>query len=454
MAHYYYDEAGRLTDFINFNGTWTEYAYDDADRLIGMDCATSNLAIVSEHKFTLDGNGNRTGVDRIEPLRSILKEELTAYQYNPQRNRLTAADGLTYEYDLEGQLSEINDTTYEFDYDHRLIVVSGAESYSYGYDGNDNRMEAMRNGTITKYIYDAAGNLLAEADAGNTITRYYIYGQGLLAMVTPADELYSYHFDAIGSTIAMTDDSQQIVNAYAYTPFGIITNKQETITQPFTFVGQHGVMTEPNGWYYMRARYYDPHTGRFISQDPLGFDGGDVNLYIYAANNPIVYMDPNGQWITTAIGVMNGGVSGFLSGMRNGDITSGIIGGAVGAAVGGLAGTFIPGGGGAAAAVVVNSVLSGAIGGAAGGGTGGAVGAYRQGGDVLAGAGSGALSGGISGAVSGLTTGVAGVTARAGIGAAMAATRSGKTAGALFSGIVGRTTDLVYDTAVNLSGGK
>ena len=71
-AFYYYDEAGRLTDFINFNGTWTEYAYDDADRLIGMDCATSDLAIISEYQFTLDGNGNRTRVDRIEPLRTYL----------------------------------------------------------------------------------------------------------------------------------------------------------------------------------------------------------------------------------------------------------------------------------------------------------------------------------------------------------------------------------------------
>ena len=127
---------------------------------------------------------------------------------------------------------------------------------------HDNRLDAFPNGTVTKYIYDAAGNLLAEADAGNTITRYYIYGQGLLAMITPADESYSYHFDAIGNTIALIDSGQQVVNAYAYTPFGVITNKQEGISQPFTFVGRHGVMTEPNGIYYMRARYYDPQTGQ------------------------------------------------------------------------------------------------------------------------------------------------------------------------------------------------
>ena len=59
-------------------------------------------------------------------------------------------------------------------------------------------------------------------------------------------------------------------------------------------VGQHGVMTEPNGFYYMRARYYDPEVGRFISEDPLGFAGRDLNLYVYALNNPILFVDPWG----------------------------------------------------------------------------------------------------------------------------------------------------------------
>jgi len=130
-------------------------------------------------------------------------------------------------------------------------------------------LKAIRDGVETRYIYDANGNLLAEADANNNITRYYIYGNGLLAMVTSSDQLYVYHFNAVGSTVAITDAGQNIVNKYAYTPFGIIVNQQETINQPFKFVGQHGVMTEPNGLYYMRARYYDPEVGRFISEDPF-----------------------------------------------------------------------------------------------------------------------------------------------------------------------------------------
>jgi RHS repeat-associated protein len=54
-------------------------------------------------------------------------------------------------------------------------------------------------------------------------------------------------------------------------------------------------MAEPNGLYYMKARYYDPSVGRFISQDPLGFAGGDVNLYGYVRNDPVNLVDPNGK---------------------------------------------------------------------------------------------------------------------------------------------------------------
>ena len=66
------------------------------------------------------------------------------------------------------------------------------------------------------------------------------------------------------------------------------------LSQPFKYVGQYGVMAEDNGFYYMRARYYDPKVGRFISEDPIGFDGGDVNLYAYVLNNPVNEIDPNG----------------------------------------------------------------------------------------------------------------------------------------------------------------
>ena len=196
-----------------------------------------------------------------------------------------------FTFDDEGQLFDRSGTAFTFDDEHRLVTAGGD---TYTYDGVGNRLQATRGGTVTRYVYDASGNLLAEANGSNQILRYYVYGQGLLAMVTPSGASYSYHYDATGNTVAMTDGSQAVVNRYAYTPYGQIVGKAESVPQPFQYVGQSGVMAEPNGFYYMRARYYDPEVGRFVSEDPIGFEGGDVNLYAYVGGNPVMGIDPSG----------------------------------------------------------------------------------------------------------------------------------------------------------------
>jgi len=123
-----------------------------------------------------------------------------------------------------------------------------------------------------------------------------VHGAGLLAAITPSDDLYCYHFDGIGNTVAVTDSSESVVNSYDYSPFGMIISQSEGFAQPFKHVGRLGVMAEANCFYYMRARYYDPVNGRFISEDPMGFNGGDVNLYVYVQNNPLLVVDPSGLW--------------------------------------------------------------------------------------------------------------------------------------------------------------
>lgn len=265
---------------------------DNFNRLASLENKKSDLSVIATYQFTLDGNGNRTQGVQNEPLAPTIPVGSTAYTYNTQKNRLLTAGAVSFSYDNEGQLSSGYGSSYTFDYEHRLIGIGS--SYQFLYDGNGNRLQAVRSGVVTRYIYNAGGNLLAEADSLNNITRYYIYGLGLLAIVTPSDQVYCYHFNAIGSTIAMTDQTQAMVNKYAYDPFGNIVNQVEAVSQPFRFVGQFGVMTEPNGFYYMRARYYDPDVGRFISEDPAGFEGGDVNLITYVQNNPVNLVDPLG----------------------------------------------------------------------------------------------------------------------------------------------------------------
>jgi YD repeat-containing protein len=108
-------------------------------------------------------------------------------------------------------------------------------------------------------ILRSNGNLLAGADANNTITRYYVHGAGLLAAITPSDEVYCYHYDGVGNTVAITDSSETVVNSYDYSPFGMIISESEGFAQPFKFVGKLGVMAEGD-FYSMRARYYGPRT--------------------------------------------------------------------------------------------------------------------------------------------------------------------------------------------------
>ena len=100
-------------------------------------------------------------------------------------------------------------------------MTDGCLGFPFLLDPNGNRLIATRNGIVTKYIYDAAGNLLAEADASNAIQRYYIHGIGLMAMVdAQTNQLYVYHYDGTGHTVAMSDGAREIVNRYAYSPFG------------------------------------------------------------------------------------------------------------------------------------------------------------------------------------------------------------------------------------------
>jgi RHS repeat-associated protein len=291
-AVYEYDAAGRLDKFTNFNGTVTDYEYDGANRLINLTNVAGSTPI-ARYKFAdLDGNGNPRQIQTQEPLIPVVNTGTDTYSYNPTKNRLESASSDSFTYDDEGRLATGYGASYTFDYEHRLTGIGSTVQYFY--DGIGNRLKAVRDTATTYYIYDMNGNLIAEADANKNITGYYIYGAGLMAMVTPADQVYCYHFNALGSTVALTDASMNMVNKYAYTPFATIANMEETIPQPFKFVGRYGIMSESNGFYYMRARYYAPKVRRFISEDPIDYNGGDLNLYAYVGNNPMIFVDASG----------------------------------------------------------------------------------------------------------------------------------------------------------------
>lgn len=189
-ATYAYDAAGRLTSLENFNGTVTAYVYDNADRLVSVASKDSSGGDIAAYSFTLDANGNRTVGDTVIPKVPIQANADVLYGYNDTRNRLMTDGSQNFAYDYEGQLFLKGETAFGFDVRHRLHNIGS--DIIFDYDSADRRLKATRNGVITQYIYDAAGNLLAEANESGVITRYYIHGMGLLAMVQAANS-YCYH---------------------------------------------------------------------------------------------------------------------------------------------------------------------------------------------------------------------------------------------------------------------
>lgn len=127
---------------------------------------------------------------------------------------------------------------------------------------------------------------------------YFTLVLGLVCRIDPfsGGESY-YHYDWKGSTIAISDSVGNLVKGYYYTPFGddIQTKGSINFENPFTYVGKYGIVDDKNGYFYMRARYYQPSTGRFISSDPVW----NTNLFPYADNDPINKIDPNGEFALT-----------------------------------------------------------------------------------------------------------------------------------------------------------
>ncbi|HRS88498.1 MAG TPA: RHS repeat-associated core domain-containing protein [Smithellaceae bacterium] len=145
----------------------------------------------------------------------------------------------------------------------------------------------------TYYVYDDQ-NIIAEYDENNRLIASYIHGPNIdepLSAEISRDWVY-YHADGLGSITTLTSHMGNVVQRYEYDSFGNMQPTHRWIRQPFTYTARE--FDPETGLYYYRARYYDAKVGRFITRDPIGFDGGDVNLYVYVKNNPVNWTDPNG----------------------------------------------------------------------------------------------------------------------------------------------------------------
>lgn len=282
----------------------TTYGYDIANRLLNIN-HQGPTAIIEDLLYEYDPNGNRTKFTRNagQPLR----DAVTGASYDDANEMLTftpatsSAKNMTY--DNNGNLLTVTNscgtTNYTWDVRNRLVGISGYKSDSssltafFGYDAIGRRIQKTINGTTTQYVYD--GLDIIQEIQGTAKTNYIrtLNIDEPLTRIKADGTVRHYVLDALGSVIALTDDSGVVKTTYTYDPFGNVTISGEASDNPFQYTGREN---DGTGLYYYRARYYSPELQRFISEDPIKIAGGDINLYSYTWNSPMIFRDVSGLW--------------------------------------------------------------------------------------------------------------------------------------------------------------
>lgn len=308
-----YNADGSISYVQLPNKVRTSYSYDSAGRLTGISTKRNNGSgtVIAEYSYNLDNLGNHLSVTQTEPYDGIPMPAAgtTDYAFN-NANRITKAGSISFGFDSNGNTTSRTGSSMQYDVVNNLTSVSGDFAATYTYDGLGQRRSATRDGVTTKYVL-SGNNVVAETNNSGTVQYYYIYGPtGLLARITPSGTTRYYVSDSRGSVVAMTDatTNAKVTHKYQYDEFGKVLQSQEEDTNRFRYVGSHGVMHESDVLTFMRARYYDPTIGRFLSEDPIW----STNLYPYADNNPIMGIDPKGEAVEVFKGLDISGELGEL----------------------------------------------------------------------------------------------------------------------------------------------
>lgn len=292
-----YDLDGHLTGIYRPNGTARVISYDNAGEVASILEEMGNGTPIAFMRYNWD-KAARMSSDFIDPLPHTNSPASRTMTYNAD-NELATVDGYNITFDndgnmLSGPLTNDIAATYTYDARNRLLNVGGITNV---YDAANNRIGQTYGTTSIEYVINPNAQLPQVLERiKNGITTYYIYGPGLLYQITetPAQtNTITYHCDARGSTIALTAENGMVTDRMEYSVYATMTYRAGTNDTPFLFNGCYGVMTDPNGLLYLRARYYNPFLCRFINPDPLGFSGG-MNFYAYANGNPASMTDPAG----------------------------------------------------------------------------------------------------------------------------------------------------------------
>ncbi len=301
---YGYDANGNRIEQDETNGGLTEvttYGYDDDDRLTDVTYPDRTA------HYDLDGVGNRTQETQTDASSHAQIKQVTAtFNTRDQLTQLadTTAATINYSYDANGNISTKSQsgqvTTYRNNAQDRLATLSlqGAppsQASSYDYDASGMRVAKTTNGNTTHYRYDQQSLIQETNTLGNLLARYDYSADRQLAEVRNSNTNYFLH-DALKSPIAQVTSQGAIAMRAQYDAWGLLRTESGTNTQAFGFTGYQ--RDRESGLYYAKARYYDPATARFNSEDPeegKAQTPPSLHRYLYAYANPTVYVDPTGN---------------------------------------------------------------------------------------------------------------------------------------------------------------
>ncbi len=341
---YTYDGMGNIIS-INENGKQRyKYAYDKIGRLV----SEKNLDGNREICYTYDNSGNI--------LTKTDNGTVTDYRYKDGTDRLMSFGTELFAYDDMGNPTTYRNMSCVWEKGRQLKSISdGANTVSFTYDEFGMRTTKTAGGITTNYVYEN-GKLLREVTGSEKID--FVYGSDGIIGFRIGNKNYLYRKNVFGDVTEIYSDNGTLVGKYSYTAFGecIVKVNEGGIAEknPIRYRGYY--YDEETGLYYLKSRYYDPVTGRFITIDDISYIDPEtingLNLYAYCGNNPVMRIDENGNawwhWIvgvlivvaSVALSVVTAGIAAPITAALGSGLLGAIVGGAVAGAIGGAITAF------------------------------------------------------------------------------------------------------------------
>jgi RHS repeat-associated protein len=327
-----YDVLSRRTQMTRPNNVTTNYTYDNLSRLLSV-LHQVGSSIIDGASYNIDNAGNRTSktdwlanvssnytYDQIYELTQVTQgnNATESYSYDPVGNRtsslgvspynynnsneLTSTPNASYTYDNNGNITTKADSTgttaYSWDFENRLTSVTlpgNQGTVSFKYDPFGRRIYKSSPISTSIFVYEG-DNLVEETNSSGATVARYTQTQNVdepLAMLRGSATSY-YEADGLGSITSLTTPAGALAQTYTFDSFGNQTGASGSLTNSLHYTARD-FDVETNLYYY-RARYYEAQSGRFLSEDPIKFQGG-INLYAYTTNNAVNFDDPAGLYV-------------------------------------------------------------------------------------------------------------------------------------------------------------